>query len=206
MEKIEFGNLNSNVILIQLVDSNDLKGIENEIRLISEVTNDFHFVAFKVSNWNDDLTPWYAKGLFKNQDFNGKANDTLNELLEYANDSNKEYYLGGYSLAGLFSLWAAYNTDRFSGVVAASPSVWFDNFLEYTKEHKIKTNNVYLSLGDLEKNTKNSRMKLVEDNILEINDNLDVNHIFEMNQGNHFKDSDIRTAKGFIWLLNNKIK
>jgi hypothetical protein len=27
------------------------------------------------------------------------------------------------------------------------------------------------------------------------------NHIFEWNEGNHFQDADIRTAKGFLWAI-----
>ena len=33
-----------------------------------------------------------------------------------------------------------------------------------------------------------------------------VNAILEWNVGNHFVDSDKRMAKGFAWLLNNKIE
>ncbi len=29
-----------------------------------------------------------------------------------------------------------------------------------------------------------------------------VDCILEWNEGNHFRDADVRTAKGFAWLLN----
>ena len=58
-------------------------------------------------------------------------------------------------MAGLFSLWAAYQTDAFGGVAAASPSIWFPDFLQYMKEHDIRTESVYLSLGDREEKTRN---------------------------------------------------
>lgn len=58
-------------------------------------------------------------------------------------------------MAGLFSLWAAYQTDTFAGVAAASPSIWFPDFLQYMKEHDIRTESVYLSLGDREEKTRN---------------------------------------------------
>ena len=58
-------------------------------------------------------------------------------------------------MAGLFSLWAAYQTDAFAGVAAASPSIWFPDFLQYMKEHDIRTESVYLSLGDREEKTRN---------------------------------------------------
>ena len=58
-------------------------------------------------------------------------------------------------MAGLFSLWAAYQTDAFAGVAAASPSIWFPDFLQDMKEHGIRTESVYLSLGDREEKTRN---------------------------------------------------
>lgn len=58
-------------------------------------------------------------------------------------------------MAGLFTLWAAYQTDAFAGVAAASPSICFPDFLQYMKEHDIRTESVYLSLGDREEKTRN---------------------------------------------------
>ena len=58
---------------------------------------------------------------------------TLEQCLILCTDKSRTYYIGGYSLAGLFSLWAAYQTDVFSGFAAASPSVWFPGFIEYMK-------------------------------------------------------------------------
>ena len=108
-------------------------------------------------------------------------------------------------MADLFSLWAASQIDIFSGVAAASPSAWFPDFTDYLKNNEIMSNRVYLSIGDKEKNTKNPVMATVEDRIREIYEHLKsvgINTILELNQGNHFKDSDIRTAKAFAWILN----
>ncbi len=69
--------------------------------------------------------------------------------------------LGGYSLAGLFSLWTAYQTDRFEGIVAASPSVWFPQWIEYAADNKPLTNAIYLSLGDKEEKARNQVMAQV---------------------------------------------
>ena len=118
-------------------------------------------------------------------------------------DKTKTYYIGGYSLAGLFALWAAYQTDVFAGAVAASPSVWFPEFIDYMKANEIKVKNVYLSLGDKEEKAKNPTMATVGDCIREAYAWLNeqgVNVTLEWNQGNHFKDADVRTAKGFTWV------
>lgn len=97
----------------------------------------------------------------KNEDFGGGAAETLEKILALCTDPGKTYYIGGYSLAGLFALWAAYQTDRFSGVAAASPSVWFPGFSAYMREHRMKTGTVYLSLGDREEKTRNPVMAQV---------------------------------------------
>lgn len=40
--------------------------------------------------------------------------------MKYCTDKDRTYIIGGYSLAGLFALWAAYQTDVFCAVAAAS--------------------------------------------------------------------------------------
>jgi predicted alpha/beta superfamily hydrolase len=116
-------------------------------------------------------------------------------------------FLGGYSLAGLFALWAGYQTDSFRGIAAASPSVWFPGFTEYMKENELRADAVYLSLGDREEKTRNPVMARVGDAIRETYDHLrktGTDCVLEWNKGNHFKDADLRTAKAFAWLMNRE--
>ena len=206
MKIYNYGNPDASFVLIQPVDDHDISLLENEINEIKKLTGkDFYFTAFKLENWNKDLSPWSAPAVFGNEDFGEGANNTLNDILKLCVDMNKTYFLGGYSLAGLFALWASFQTDVFTGVAAAAPSVWFPGFIEYMKNHKTNAKSVYLSLGDREEKTKNAVMATVGKCIYEakeilINQGSDV--IFEWNSGNHFKDSDIRTAKAFANLLN----
>ena len=140
-------------------------------------------------------------------DFGDGAKDTLKEILNYCGDSDKNCYIGGYSLAGLFALWSVYQTDVFKGVASVSPSMWFPGFDEYMREHEIKCNNVYLSLGDKEEKAKNPVMATVGDRVRKSNELLlekSINCTLEWNQGNHFKEPEIRTAKGFAWLLGQE--
>ena len=114
--------------------------------------------------------------------------------------------LGGYSLAAFFSLWAAYQTDRFCGITAASPSVWFPGWDSYICEHEVRAPIVYLSLGNKEAKTRNKTMAAVADRIQQMYDRLKedkgcASYTLEWNQGNHFKEPDVRTAKGFAWVL-----
>lgn len=206
MKRIEFGNRDSLNILIQMVDDHDLAMIENEVSAIREMAgDDFYLIAFKVNDWNKDLSPWEAPAVFGNESFRGGADDTLCEVLSELEGKAKRYYIGGYSLAGLFALWAAYQTDVFQGVAAASPSIWFPGFNKYMKDNEIQTGMVYLSLGDKEEKTRNQVMSTVGDCIREAYGYLSERGIdcaLEWNKGNHFKDADLRTAKAFAWVLN----
>ena len=205
MKRYQYGNPNAMTVLIQLVDDHDLAVIENEIAEIQRLTNaDFHLLAIKVNNWNKDLSPWEAPAVFGSEPFGSGAADTLAEVLQYTTDQNKTYLIGGYSLSGLFALWAAYQTDVFKGVAAASPSIWFPQFTDYMREHRILSRCVYLSLGDKEPKTRNQIMSAVGEKIQEAYDilnNQGVNSTLEWNQGNHFKEPDLRTARAFAWLI-----
>lgn len=72
------------------------------------------------------------------------------------------------------------------------------------KKNMPQTSSVYLSLGDKEEKARNPVMAAVGDRIREAYDLLQrqgINTILEWNQGNHFRDADIRTAKAFAWAM-----
>jgi len=128
--------------------------------------------------------------------------------LKLCQDERKIYYLGGYSLAALFSLWVAYQTDKFAGIAAASPSIWFPRFVDYMKSTAIQCPNVYLSLGDKEEKTQNAVMSSVGDCIRDGCAWLEeqgLNCTLEWNTGGHFKEPEIRTARAFAWLLSSAV-
>jgi predicted alpha/beta superfamily hydrolase len=207
----------SDVLLIQPVDDHDIEVLDSEVGEIKRLSEKgFTLAAFKVDDWNADLSPWEAPPVFGNEAFAGGAEATLKYVTEelipqITGGKGAEIFIGGYSLAGFFALWAAYQTDLFSGVAAASPSVWFPGWTDYAEANEIKTGKVYLSLGDKEEKTRNPVMRTVGDNIRRQLEILQADAhceecILEMNQGNHFKEPDIRTAKGFAWLLNEQKK
>ena len=206
METYLFGSESAPNVLIQPVDSHDLEGIENEVKTISELTNaDFRMIAVRVPDWNRDLSPWTAPAVFGKESFGDGAGDFLEGILPLCPDG-KTCYIGGYSLAGLFALWAAYRTGRFAGVAAASPSVWFPGFTDFMQANRIQSKAVYLSLGDREEKAKNPVMATVGSRIREAEGILKAQGIpctLEWNPGNHFRDADIRTAKAFAWVLNH---
>ncbi len=207
MEINEFGNESAQVVLIQPVGDHEIDLIENEINWISDNTEiSFKLITFKINDWNRELSPWKAPAVFGKEDFGDNAASTLNEIMKYCKDETKTYYIGGYSLAGLFAIWASYQTDLFRGVVAASPSMWFPEFTDYMKDHSIKCSHVYLSLGDKEEKTRNPVMAEVGNKLRKaygLVKDKGINCTFEWNEGNHFKDADLRTAKGFLWIMTN---
>ena len=207
METFCLGNPKAQKVLIQPVDEHDLGALESEFGIIKSLTDtDFYLIAAKVGNWNKDLSPWKAPAVFGSEDFGEGAGDFLKALLPLCSDRQKTYYIGGYSLAGLFALWAACQTDTFKGVAAASPSMWFPGFTEYMADNAIKCDAVYLSLGDKEAKARNPIMATVADKMSEAQEILKakgVNVTFEWNSGNHFKESDLRTAKAFAFILGN---
>ena len=210
-------NEDTEYILIQPVDENDISVLDNEVKYIEENTDrNFSLVAFKIEDWNSELTPWEMPLLRGKGNFGDGAtrtlefikNDLIPALSECINAGNNgiKYILGGYSLAGLFSLWSGYQTDIFEGIAAVSPSVWYKKWIEYVETEKTLSEKIYLSLGDTEEKTKHQILSKIGDNIrkqyeiLEKSEN--VKTVLEWNEGNHFKNPDIRTAKGFLWVMN----
>ena len=203
-------------LLIQPVDEYDIEVLDNEVEEIEKNTEkQFSLIAFKIKDWNNELSPWEAPPAFGNKSFGSSATDTL-EFIEsrliptvkekYNLDDDIKFILGGYSLAGLFSLWSAYKSDTFSGIAAASPSVWFSGWEEFMNNNTPLSNSIYLSLGDTEEKTKNKVMSAVGDNIRkqeELLKNDNINTILEWNKGGHFSNSDIRVAKAFVWCIEN---
>lgn len=207
MQTYAFGSRDSGFLLIQPVGNHELSGIEKEAALLRELAgDDFLLIAVKIPNWNQDLAPWPAPPAFGNESFGNGAAETFREILPLVCGKAKHRIIGGYSLAGLFSLWAGYQTDVFTGIAAASPSVWYPGFTDYMEQHTIRARSVYLSLGNGESRTRNPVMSRVADCIRETHTLLNRQTtacFLEWNEGNHFKDPDLRTAKAFAWVINH---
>ena len=203
-------------LLVQPVDEHDIEVLDNEVEEIEKNTEkQFLLIAFKIEDWNNELSPWEAPPAFGKKSFGSGATETL-EFIEsrlipivkdkYNLDNDIKFILGGYSLAGLFSLWSAYKSDIFSGIAAASPSVWFNGWEEFMNNNTPLSNTIYLSLGDTEEKMKNKVMSAVGDNIRkqeELLKNDNINTILEWNKGGHFSDSDSRVAKALTWCIEN---
>lgn len=161
-------------------------------------------------DWNRDMTPWPCPPLYKNgESFGGGADEYLKLLVSEIIPSAKAYISGepsktsiaGYSLAGLFAIYATYRCDAFDRAASMSGSLWFPGFMEFAKERDMKKapEKMYLSLGDKEAKTRNPLMQKVQENtgtLAEYYRRLGIDVEFEMNPGNHFRDVELRCAKG----------
>ena len=210
-----YGEVHAEYLLLQMTGEHELQSMDHEVTAIAQSGRNFLFSAVPVKNWNDELSPWEAPAVWGKESFGGNAADTLCFLTEqvipalkqqFALPRNVRIVLGGYSLAGLFALWASTQTALFSGVAAASPSVWFPGWMEFEQQHPIQAQRIYLSLGDREERTKNLTMAAVGDNIRALHRELverGRNCILEWNSGGHFKDADLRTARAFRWAMED---
>ena len=112
--------------------------------------------------------------------------------------------LAGYSLGGLFALWAAYRTESFDGICAVSPSLWVRGWDAYAEGRVPCADAVYLSLGDKEERARNVRMAAVGDCVRRQASRLtrqlaEGKTVFEWNRGGHFDDEPGRMARGLAW-------
>ena len=176
----------------------------------------FNLVAISNLAWNRDVAPWDSPAAFKKGDpFTGGADDYLRLLVEEIMpraekdlDSSPAWRgIAGYSLAGLFALYAVYQTDVFSRVGCMSGSLWFPGFKEYIFSHEPKQppDCIYFSLGDKEAKTRNPVLKTVQENTEEIQtfyQNKGIDTVFQLNPGNHFVQGIERTVTGIQWLLS----
>ncbi len=164
------------------------------------------------ADWDRDLSPWPAPKVFRGgSDFSGGADDFLRTLLtEIAPAAEGDLSpawrgLFGYSLAGLFSLWAMTKTDFFRRCASVSGSLWFDGFTEYLSAHPLlgQPEKVYLSLGDREEKAKNPRMQRVRaaaEEAKAILQSQGVPCTFELNAGGHFQDILERQKRAVQWM------
>jgi predicted alpha/beta superfamily hydrolase len=163
-------------------------------------------------NWNDDLTPWPAEGVFKKaKPFGGRAESFLdkltNEIIPETEKSlglkDAERTIIGVSLSGLFAVWASFRTDAFTNIISISGSLWYDGFTEWMKEQtpSPQLKKVCMLLGEKEKNAKDRRMATVEErtliaaNMLKSKSQAAV--IFELVEGTHFSPIMPRLERAF---------
>lgn len=171
--------------------------------------------AVKPEKWEETLSPWPAKKVFKgSSDFGSGADEHIKQLEEEIIPEIRSHtgihegncFICGYSFAGLFALYSLYRTKAFAGAASVSGSLWFPGFSEYAVSHEPqrKPERLYLSLGDKESSTRKEIMKTVGEKteaLFSHYKSLGIKTIYEINPGNHFQKPEKRLAKGIRWLI-----
>lgn len=209
-------------LLVQLVSHHQQEDLQREVELLFSALGQlsaFHFplsplfVAVPIADWELELMPWAEPAVSSRPEVGSGAGETLlflsEELLPALSSllpSAAPVVLGGYSLAGLFALWAACQTDRFAAVAAGSPSLWAGDWPAYTAHNPMMAKQVYLSLGDREERSRNKTFARVGDRIRDEYQRLQQqlgmeNTSLVWEQGGHFADPAARMVRAFVWCL-----
>ena len=166
-----------------------------------QVPEGVSLVNVGVDLWEENFSPWCAPRVFaKGPNFGNGAQKTLdtliNQVIPWAELELTEppayRVLVGYSLAGLFSLWAGVSQQvargcqpddapsqpgaphvdapvaTFQRIGAVSGSFWFPDLLDYVDQQlsggAVGLTHAYLSLGDREARTPNPQIMRVREN------------------------------------------
>ena len=176
---------------------------------------DFSLLSVGGLDWNRDMSPWEcAPVMAQDEGYAGGADSYLSLLLEEIlpeglkrlPESPSWTGIAGYSLAGLFALYALYRTDIFARAASMSGSLWFPGFGDFVRSHDMKRapEKLYLSLGDKEAKTRNPYLKTVQENTeaaVQLYRDMGLDVTWELNPGNHFRDAEKRSAKGILGIL-----
>ena len=204
-------------ILLQPTARHELHLLASEAQKIATATGvPFVLAAFEVKDWTLDLLPWPDSHISREEEAGKRAPATLDFALQSLLPALEKDYgplpviIGGFSLGGLFALWASTLTDRFRAVAAASPTLWIQDWPIYSEKHPTLARDVYLSLGDREEHVRNQAIARVGERVREEHrsmlERLGPEHCtLVWETGNHFTDNDGRLARAFAWCLERSV-
>lgn len=167
----------------------------------------FYLVCIDGCRWNTDLSPWQCDNLTPGaQPLEAGAKNWLEIFCDQIVPSVEQSIqvskriIAGYSLAGLFAFWSVSNANIFDACIACSASFWVPGFMQFAEHAQISENvkTFYFSIGDKESKVKNTLMQQTEPNTRQVHNLLKskgFDSIFELNNGNHFQQTDWRVAK-----------
>ena len=206
-----YGSEAPEVLLVQPSARHENGTLEAEVaELAALIDQPFLLVTIELEDWTIGLMPWWDGNISRDPEAGKHGQETLDFILNDLLPELESRYgalpvlLGGYSLGGLFALWASCQTDRFRAVAAASPSVWIHGWLPFAKKHVPMADAIYLSLGDREEHVKNQAIARVGDNLRAYYELLQVQSrrcTLVWEEGNHFNDNAGRLARAFAWCL-----
>ena len=201
-------------LLIQPSARHETATLEAEAAQIEALSkHSFILTAIDLGDWILDLMPWPDRNISREEKAGRLAPDTLQFILASLIPELKGQFgerpviLGGYSLGGLFALWAASRTDCFKAIAAASPSVCIKDWIPFARKNIPAAESVYLSLGRREEHVKNQAIARVGDCLREYDALLQARlgpsrRTLVWEEGDHFTDNEGRMARAFAWCMD----
>lgn len=180
------------------------------------LTSRLTLVTISGLDWYRDMTPWPADPVFGESYGGGAAaylarltQDIVPRVEAGLGFTPVKRGIAGYSLAGLFGLWACYQTDMFDLCGSMSGSLWFDGFDRFLeRETPCQTpQRLYLSLGAREKDCRSPQVSRVEDITLYAARRfreLGAEVCWQLQNGGHSSQVEKRIAEGLSWLARNE--
>lgn len=167
---------------------------------------------------DDELSPWPAPAVWKGQaPYKGLATEHLKWMKEECMPEvearlramgiqRQTPMIAGYSLAGLFALWAGWTSGNFARVASVSGSLWYPGFTDFIRDNAPTGHigKVCISLGDRESHTRHPLMSQVDTctaAVVEAVKARGIDTVFEWNPGNHFDHPERRMARAIAEML-----
>lgn len=167
---------------------------------------------------DDELSPWPAPAVWKGQaPYKGQAAAHLKwmteECMPEVEDRLKAMgilqqipMIAGYSLAGLFALWAGWTSGNFARVASVSGSLWYPGFTDFIRDNAPTGHigKVCISLGDRESHTRHPLMSQVDTCTAAVVDAVKtrgIDTVFKWNPGNHFDHPERRMARAIAEMV-----
>jgi len=197
-------------------DAEIFKNISERLFLEMSNSNMPLIIAIDGKNRNADYTPWHSRPENpKYPEFEGKADkyldfivNTLKPYIEFNYPNITSHTISGYSLGGLFSLYAASKASCFDKCVSMSGSFWYSGWLDYLHMCSFNKNiSVYLNCGKKEGSLKNGLAKgnygftcltyeaLLKKGLKEVK--------LELDNKNHLNYTAERFIKAFKWIIKD---
>lgn len=165
-------------------------------------------LAAPEADWARDYTPWPAAAPPGREPFSGGGGDFCAFLTGALKPYLDAHYptrpdpghtcIMGYSLGGLFALWAALGGEAFGLAASLSGSLWYEGWPDYLAAHPPGPGRrFYLSLGRDEHRAGGEQMRLVRARTEETATALGTEVVW--NRGGHFTGVPNRWRRGLAW-------
>ena len=170
-------------------------------------------VGIPVSDWGGDLSPWPAPRM-GDMAFSGNGRAFLSRFLREIMPKAEEAlgappsrrFAAGYSLAGLFAVYALLESGMFHGCACMSGSLWYPGWTDYLRQAPPPPPTLfYCSCGKKEGKTRRAPFSELERGIeatLAFFQSAKAECRMEWFPGGHFQDVPTRLAAGLTALAD----